>query len=122
MGIPLFKVSTSWEEDSWVGRILGALGKKPAPPNPDPRKFLILRSEDYEGHCLLEIKYEGCTNYEGRKILLMDGNSWYYREKNHIDPHFTSEVDSPVARFEPTTRGWILGLSVLKSRIFHSTR
>jgi len=43
----------------------------------------------------------GCTNFEGVKILVFEGD---FVLRSVIDPHF-SEDYSPIARFKPTERG-----------------
>lgn len=72
---------------------------------PDPIKWRYLRHIQYEDAYVLELKYEGCTNCYGKKILVYLG---VYDEKTrHRDPHFDFGDTSPIARFEPTTRGWV---------------
>jgi hypothetical protein len=55
-----------------------------------------------------EVLYPDCTNYEGRKILVLYGNKAALLSTTHLDPHF---CDGPhdlkvFARFEPTEDGW----------------
>ena len=79
------------------------------PPNPNPSKFKILRENLIGGFLVVEIAYEGCTNYEGKKILVFkDATYQQLIEQNSIDPHFSENEKfiSPIARFEPTERGW----------------
>lgn len=61
------------------------------------------------GYTLVQVKYIGATNYEGRKILLYKGNL-----PDELDPHFCEHHKSPVARFEPTELGWELALCLMK--------
>lgn len=74
--------------------------------NPNPNLFEIIRGR-LVGHLLIaELKYSGCTNYEGRKILVFDG----YTQKEFmslwsVDPHFC-EGSKLIARFAPTEKGW----------------
>jgi len=79
------------------------------PPNPNPSKYKILRENLIGEFLVVEIAYEGCTNYEGKKILVFKGVTYQQLiEQNSIDPHFSENEKfiSPIARFEPTERGW----------------
>jgi len=81
------------------------------PPNPDPSNFKILRMEELGTVLVIEVIYPDCTNYEGRKILLYDNVTLKQLVlQGTIDPHFSENSDfhPPVARFEPTPRGWAM--------------
>jgi len=85
-------------------------------PNPDPSNYRIKRSRSLRGNLLIEIRYPDCTNYEGNKILLYRRTTLkQLKKQKHIDPHFArnKKFKSPVARFEPTKRGWAMGLVML---------
>lgn len=82
-------------------------------PNPRPDRYNIIRHKQLEGFLVIEIQYVGCTNYEGRKILVyerctLDG----LLGQKLIDPHFSENKNyrSPVARFEPTENGWNMAI------------
>jgi hypothetical protein len=77
-------------------------------PNPKPNNYTIVRSESINGKLVIEIKYHDCINYEGRKIMVFDCSLADLKEQKLIDPHFcdNKEYYSPVARFEPTDKGW----------------
>jgi len=64
----------------------------------------------YHGkYLVLNIQYSGCTNYEGKKILVFkDVNVEQLEKQGSIDPHFgeTKNYHWPIARFEPTDKGW----------------
>lgn len=81
-------------------------------PNPDPEKFTLLSSEVINGYLALEIKYDGCTNFEGHKLLLFDRNvnlkNILLQNNNKIDPNFSNNQAfiSPIARFVPNDNGW----------------
>lgn len=79
----------------------------PLPPEPDPRRWEILESTDIDGWCVVLARYPGCTTYEGRKLLVYPCSSESVRAQTLLDPHFLEDQGllSPVARFEPTTRG-----------------
>jgi len=83
----------------------------PSPPNPDPKKFTIVKTYEVRGWAAkfsaLLIKYDGCTNYEGHKVLVFKYPLSTIESLKEIDPHFcdTGHI-SPIARFEPTSCGW----------------
>jgi len=83
----------------------------PTPPNPDPKKFKIVDNCSIGDFLILEVQYPDCTNYEGRKLLVYEASSEFVlleQNKGTLDPHFSNNPDfySPIARFEPTPRGW----------------
>jgi hypothetical protein len=55
--------------------------------NPDPNKFFILREKAIKNFLILEVHYPKAKN-------------------NKLDPHFSEDLFSPVARFMPTELGW----------------
>ena len=78
-------------------------------PNPDPANYRILYSEQIGPYLLLAVWYPDCNNYEGRKVLMFKGtNLEKIKSQKLIDPHFSQNTifHSPIARFEPTARGW----------------
>ena len=83
------------------------------PVNPDPSQFTLLCEESVGSFYVVEIRYHGCTNYEGRKIMLYERQDWLaLRESKVIDPHFFDGHPSPVARFEPTRRGRLMAVTL----------
>ena len=91
----------------------------PQSGNPDPSKYTIVRYTHYDDirtqfqSLVVEIKYTGCTNYEGRKILVYaqcEITIDKLLKQGLIDPHFTDDEThiSPIARFVPTAWGWKL--------------
>lgn len=85
-------------------------------PNPDPENFVILRDKQVGKFLILEVQYPGCINYEGIKILLLE-NVTLESLKAHqkvLDPHFSNSgsIHHPIARFEPTKRGWAMAESM----------
>lgn len=86
-------------------------------PNPDPSRFKILNHYEYNGWTIVKVFYEGCTNFEGNKVLVFDETYAVVVAKSArgMDPHFSSSGLSPVARFEPTTRGWHLAQKFVHS-------
>lgn len=77
--------------------------------NPNPNNFEITRLEKVLRFVVVMIKYPDCKNYEGNKILVFEGvpTKTILNQKS-IDPHFCNSKThpSPVARFEPTEKGW----------------
>jgi hypothetical protein len=76
---------------------------------PIVREYRILTAFYCGNYLVLEIQYRGCTNYEGRKILVFKNtNVEQLKKQGSIDPHFgeTKNYIWPIARFEPTEKGW----------------
>jgi len=73
-------------------------------PNPDPRNFSVDAMVSVNSKWILKVTYHDCTNYEGAKIMVFEKKP----PIDVIDPHFCDSKDhiSPIARFEPTDRGW----------------
>lgn len=87
----------------------------PQPPNPNPLLYSIIKVQKIGNKFeIAEVKYKGCTTFNGRKLLLLrrniliekDGHYYYKVEK--IDPHLLGEDHIVMARFEPTEEGWEL--------------
>lgn len=105
MGINIFSSSSCYEKP--------ASSEPTQSPNPDPRRFVIGDYEQIGRNLVVCIRYPGCTTYEGNKILVFaDLHILGLRACGVIDPHFTDVIPAhhvvPVARFEPTVRGWKL--------------
>jgi len=86
-------------------------------PNPNPRNFRIIKYGFYNDKYLVAmIHYPDCTNYEGNKIMVFEGIDPIQLEKlTFIDPHFCDGNHlSPIARFEPTDRGWVLACKLVR--------
>ena len=83
-------------------------------PNPNPKNFKILKSEEHGNYLVIEVNYPDCTNYEGNKILVYNNVELtdLVIKQGSIDPHFSENPNfySPIARFEPTDRGWQMAL------------
>ena len=87
------------------------------PGNPYPANYKIIDTLTYGDILIVEIQYPDCKNYEGRKILVYEGvTSQELRKQKYIDPHFSinKKFHSPIARFEPTERGWKMAESFAK--------
>lgn len=78
----------------------------PAAVQPNPALFKILRTRAIGRFVVVDVQYPNCTNFEGRKILLMDGLSEaQVLALKTLDPHF-AEFGKVIARFLPTAEGW----------------
>jgi hypothetical protein len=86
--------------------------------NPNPKNFEIVRTDVEGGFVIAEVRYIGCTNYEGRKILMFRNNSLQsILDADSLDPHFCNndECISPFARFEPSPEGWDMAIVLAKT-------
>lgn len=85
--------------------------------NPNPFNFKLKRGTKRGNYLIAEINYPDCKNFEGNKILVFENlEMWQLQEFKSIDPHFSNNKDfkSPIARFEPTEKGWQLALGLTK--------
>lgn len=95
--------------------------KKSTGGNPDPRNWKIIKSEEIGTHLIVMMQYPDCTNYEGKKILMFENVSMAgLMGQKLIDPHFfpnnnNFKFKSPIARFEPTDRGWEMAKKLARS-------
>jgi len=107
MGLRLFGSSSSYDSDF----------NQPL-PNPDPSNFKILTYMQYDsGYIILLVQYLDCTNYEGKKIMVYESTYKEIIEQKSLDPHFSENKTkiSPIARFEPTDKGWSMANRFVKS-------
>ena len=79
--------------------------KKYISPDPNPHEFEILKKEKAGKGMIVEVKYEGCTTFDGVKLLLLRSqvDFKYFRK---LDPHILGNGHIVCARFEPTPQGW----------------
>jgi hypothetical protein len=88
-------------------------------------KYTVEKYLEHGGHLAIQLKYDECKNYEGRKILVFQDTTildlWHQKE---IDPHFTDDkaFKHPVARFIPTDEGWGMATKFLLSFRSKTTR
>lgn len=76
--------------------------------NPNPFIFKIKRYEQFGEIIVAEINYPNCTNYEGNKIIVLEGiSTGKLKGLKCLDPHFSKNFPI-LARFKPTQRGWAL--------------
>ena len=85
--------------------------------NPNPHRFRVLEVQKCGKAVVVKVNYPDCLNYEGNKILVFDSYDKFdiLRTCGTLDPHFVADENSPVARFEPTLRGWQLATQVANS-------
>jgi hypothetical protein len=84
-------------------------------PNPNPLRFTIVRALQVGSSVVAEVRYPDCLNFEGKKVMVYENMSKEaFCARKHLDPHFALS-GGPVARFEPTERGW--GMAVLFASI-----
>lgn len=95
----------------------------PAAANPDPARYKILRTHVVGRHAVIEAHYTGCTNYEGRKILVLrsDQPIDWAQSRRTLDPHFDRGSDV-FARFEPTADGWAAAVRLVAMIEFQAGR
>jgi hypothetical protein len=99
MGMSLFHCSDTPQTCS-CGRVC-----EPQAPNPQPNKFTVVKEEIHNGKSILLVKYEGCTTFDGHKLLLL---KWKWDHREVLDPHLLGELHMVAARFEPNEKGWEL--------------
>ena len=117
MGLNIFSSCEPRKPDIVVS-ITDVVARNPLPtvvsPNPDPHRFKITRLVQVNANVVALIEYDGCTTFEGVKLLVYANRTTQeILQATRLDPHFCEHEGhiSPVARFEPTPRGWHLALS-----------
>lgn len=74
------------------------------PPNPNPMKWKTISKEKIGDYIIQEVKYHGCTTFNGHKLVLMRKEPLF----GELDPHLLGTHHYVMARFEPTEEGWAL--------------
>jgi hypothetical protein len=113
MGIRLFSAD-SYPKEKYVSKDVSV---DVPPGNPNPTNYKIIDTLTIGNILIVDIQYPDCKNYEGRKILVYEGVTQFeLRRQKYIDPHFSinKKFHSPIARFEPTDRGWKMAESFAK--------
>lgn len=107
MGVNLFaKCSTNYAPPD----------TRTAPPNPDPKRWELLDYYLLPRAYVLVVRYLDCTNFEGVKVMVYRGEFPGTRRLQRLDPHFTPDEGSPVARFRPDEAGIAMAVD-LASRL-----
>lgn len=85
--------------------------------NPNPNNYTLIKVKVVKERLLIKIKYHDCINYEGIKIMAYECTLKELVAQKAIDPHFSENDNyiSPIARFEPTEKGWENGLVFLNA-------
>ena len=81
-------------------------------PNPSPDNWTLLDLYQMKNAYVMRVKYNGCTNFEGVKVMVYKGQ---YVEREWLDPHFSMDDSSPIARFNPSTEGLQMALALGES-------
>lgn len=111
MGVSIPKLSRSVYDAPVVESNLSAQGiSQISWGNPDPTNYRLDGIHYIGDFLILEVTYPDAKNYEGRKILVYDGDlriTDLTTQPGGIDPHFSyvTEAHHPIARFEPTPKG-----------------
>lgn len=113
-----------WKKERKISRpmIVAAnitLPEEPLSPNPNPYKFEILDIFEKNNYTVVKVNYIGCTNFEGIKILVFEGNvKTEILKLNALDPHFMENGKfTLLARFRPDNKGWKVLNQLLKDNI-----
>jgi len=91
----------------------------PPAPEPDPKRFRVVDTEEINGWTVAVIHYPACTTHGGHKLLVYPTTANLVKAQKILDPHFleVDELLTPVARFEPTDEGIELARLVCRRRV-----
>lgn len=76
-----------------------------------PTNWQIISKIAYNNVYILKVKFEGCPNFGGNKILMYKGK---FKNREYLDPHSNDNDDSPIARFKPNEEGMELANKLAK--------
>jgi len=83
--------------------------------NPNPFNYLIVKMEQYGDYSAIMVCYPNCDNYEGNKIMVWERDKLKNMlDSKTLDPHFSNQVDSCIARFVPNDEGWDHALKFMR--------
>jgi len=82
--------------------------------NPDPSNFKIIDyvelARKQKTLIIVQVNYPNCKNHKGMKLCVYENSLKQVLLSKKLDPHFSSESKTgeifPIARFEPTEKGW----------------
>jgi len=82
--------------------------------DPNPVKFEIRRIDVYGKYIVAEVRWPDATNFDGVKIAIYQATPAELITAKRLDPHFSENIGPlvPIARFEPTERGWLLATTL----------
>lgn len=87
-------------------------------PNPNPKNFKIKEIEQVGKYLVVRVKYKDCTNFEGEKILVIEGiKRLRLLMLQDLDPHFCENSKHEykiVARFRPEFKYWRFAIEFCK--------
>lgn len=95
-----------------LGVMRSTCSVNPAKRAPNPSCYRVIEKKYYPNATLVVAKYYGCTNFEGKKILVFLGKK---EIEGALDPHFCDSNDSPIARFKPDELGRTLAIALCLS-------
>ncbi|MCP3686519.1 MAG: hypothetical protein GY861_28100 [bacterium] len=78
--------------------------------NPNPSRWELLEFFTATHAHIIKVRYMDCTNCGGEKILVFTGE---FQQKKYLDPHFSDEDQTLVARFHPSK--WDIAVVFTKS-------
>lgn len=81
---------------------------------PDPSRYELADYWIRRNSYVLKVRYLDATNFEGMKIMVYKGEI-PARLPARLDPHFSGEPSSPIARFRPDAEGLSLALKLAES-------
>jgi len=120
MGLRLGFSRSSYDPPSNIPRYLDNAPLCSQLPNPNPKKFEILRWEKIGRFLIVKINYPDCNNYEGNKILVFENiEITDLIKQGSIDPHFSEnrKFHSPIVRFVPNMKGWKMARKLAQSLV-----
>ena len=78
--------------------------------------FNILKIEQIGDYVIAKIHYPDCTNFYGNKICVFkDATIDQIQCLSTLDPHFSGNGFSPIARFKPTEEGYAMAVCFCKA-------
>lgn len=87
--------------------------------NPNPSNWKVQKAVEHGIYLIVQLQYPDCANYEGSKILVFENLTLVELvNQKKVDPHFfkgNKKFRSPIARFEPTERGWKMAETFVKA-------
>lgn len=87
-----------FKKSSWGAAVMQA-------PQPNPYNFKVVSEKVAGDYLLAEVNYPDATNFEGNKILLVQGRETL-KNLSSLDPHFLKHSGVLIlARFRPDIHG-----------------
>lgn len=108
MGISTIGRLSACGHDTKESKVVVVYKDKQALPNPNKFRWKILNFYPFPNKwCVVVVRYLDCTNYEGKKVLVYDNRYKFNKlvASKILDPHFSNDDYSPIARFVPTGDG-----------------